>query len=370
MEWIPSYREAFYTKLQVDLDARGIDMEVLHGSPPASRRARKDSVAPPWATYISNKELSVKGTEVTWQPVFNAAKDADLIIVQNEAALPFTYLAMAHRRLGGPLVAMWGHGAHFNEAEANAAAEAVKRRVAPHVDHFFAYTQRSADIVADLGLPLDKISVVNNSRNSDANLQDTGQVDEELQVLLSEVGARSSHVGWMVSALDEWKRLPFLVDTLDEIRSRLPDFEFFVLGQGDDSTISTAASSRPWLHALGPRFAADKAAVGELADVTIQPGLIGLHAIDSFAFGTPMVTTEHPVHSHEFDYLIDGQNALVLAAGSSAAELGAATAELLTDRGRLSSLQTGCAASAGVYTIESMVERFADGIEAVIDRRE
>lgn len=369
MEWIPSYREAFYAQLRPILDARGIDMEVLHGSPPASRRARKDSVAPPWATFVPNKEIAVKGTEVTWQPVFHASKDADLIIVQNEAALPFTYLAMAHRRIGGPLVAMWGHGEHFNEAEANPAAEAVKRRVAPHVDWFFAYTQRSADIVAGHGLPPDRISVVNNSRNSDANLVHEGKVDDELKALLADVRARASHVGWMVSALDEWKRLPFLVDTLDEIRSRIPEFEFFVLGQGDDTTIVNAASSRPWLHALGSRFGADKAAVGELADVTIQPGLIGLHAIDAFAFATPMVTTEHPVHSHEFDYLVDGENALVLPAGSTAAELGAFTAELLSDSDRLARLQAGCEASARVYTIEHMVERFADGIEAALALR-
>lgn len=369
MEWIPSYREAFYTHLEPVLDARGIDMEVIHGAPPKSRSSRNDSVRPAWATFVPNKVMSIKGTEVTWQPVWRKARDADLIIVQNEAALPFTYIAMAHRRLGGPLVAMWGHGAHFNEEEANPAAEALKKKVAPHVDWFFAYTQRSADIVEGLGLPREQISVVNNSRNSDADLPNPGAVDPELAQLLADANDRSSHMGWMVSALDQWKRLPFLVETLDEIRSRVPDFEFFVLGQGDDKTIENAAKTRPWLHALGPRFAADKAAVGALADITIQPGLIGLHAIDAFAFRTPMVTTEHAVHSHEFDYLKDGENALVLTEGATASELGAATAELLLDPAALQKLQVGCDISAATYTIDGMVERFADGIEAALTLR-
>ena len=369
MEWIPSYREAFYTHLEPVLNDRGIDMEVIHGAPPKSRSARNDSVRPEWATFVANKVMSIKGTEVTWQPVWNKARTADLIIVQNEAALPFTYIALAHRRLGGPLVAMWGHGEHFNEAEANPAAEAIKKKVAPYVDWFFAYTQRSADIVARLGLPREQISVVNNSRNSDADLPTTGDVDPELARLLSEVSQRSSHMGWMISALDEWKRLPFLVETLDEIRSRVPDFEFFVLGQGDDKTIENAAQTRPWLHTLGPRFAADKAAVGELADVTIQPGLIGLHAVDAFAFGTPMVTTEHPVHSHEFDYLTNGENALVLGEGATAKELGAATADLLSDPEALATLRDGCAVSAATYTIDGMVQRFADGIENALKLR-
>ena len=82
MEWVPSYREPFYTHLEPVLNAKGIDMEVIHGSPPASRRARKDSVQPPWATFRANKELRLKGREVTWQPVFGASQGADLIVVQ------------------------------------------------------------------------------------------------------------------------------------------------------------------------------------------------------------------------------------------------------------------------------------------------
>ena len=366
MEWVPSYRESFYTNLAPVLDERGIDMEVIHGAPPASRRARNDSVRPPWATYVENKEFALKGKEVTWQPVWRTARDADLVIVQQEAALPFTYVALAHRRLGGPLVAMWGHGENFNPAEANASAEAIKRRSTPLADWFFAYTDRSAGVVEALGVPRERISVVNNSRTSDVLSEDATAVDPELSTLLADVKKRSSHIGWMASALNEWKRLPFLIDTLDHIRSRLPDFEFFVLGKGADQTVEEAAATRPWLHALGARFAADKAAVGALAMVTIHPGLIGLHAIDSFAFETPMLTTEHSVHSHEFDYLVHEKNAIVLEEGASAADLGNAAVDVLSDLDRLEVLRKGCAISANTYTIDAMVERFADGIEGAL----
>ena len=369
MEWVPSYRERFYTLLEPLLAERGIDMEVIHGAPPASRRARKDSVMPTWATFVPNKELHLKGNEVTWQPIWRASRGADLIIVQNEAALPFTYIALAHRRLGGPLVAMWGHGEHFNANEANQAAEAVKKRITPLADHFFAYTEKSAKIVEALGVDRSRISAVNNSRNSDAEITDLAAVDPEIAELVATVRARSSSVGWMVSALDEWKRLPFLVETLDEVRRHIDDFEFFVLGQGDERTIEDAAESRPWLHALGSRFAADKAHVGRLADVTIHPGLIGLHAIDAFAFGTPMVTTQLAYHSHEFEYLRDGHNALILGENASAAELGTAAAELLGDRERLAQLQAGCEESASQYTVEAMVDRFAAGIETALASR-
>lgn len=367
MQWVPSYREAFYEHLEPVLDQRGIDMLVIHGAPPASRRARNDSVEPPWATFVKNKEIAIKGVELTWQPSWRASRHADLVIVQQETGLLFNYLALATRRLRRQSVAMWGHGANSNPADANRAAESIKERVTPFADWFFAYTERSASVVEGLGFERDQITVVNNSRDSDLlATNDDDSVDPEIAALVATVKARSKHVGWMVSALDTWKRLPFLVETLDVIRHLVPDFEFFVLGQGDDLTIQEAAQTRPWLHALGSRFAADKSAVGAIADVTIQPGLIGLHVIDAFAFGTPMVTTEHSVHSHEFDYLVNGENALVLAEGATAAELGSATADLLRDPEKLQQLRAGGAASAASYTIDSMVERFADGIESAL----
>lgn len=367
MEWVPSYRETFYTLLEPALNDRGIEMDVIHGAPPASRRARKDSVRPPWATFIPNREIQIRGNEVTWQPVWRAARDADLLIVQQEAALPFTYLALAHRRLGGPRVAMWGHGAHFNEAEANSAAEALKKKTLPLADWFFAYSERAGTIAESVGLARDRITVVNNSRNSDALHADTSAVDPELSSLLETVVARSNHIGWMVSALDEWKRLPFLLETLDEIRSRVGDFEFFVLGQGDEQTMEDAVATRPWLHVLGSRFAADKAAVGHIADMTIHPGLIGLHAIDAFAFRTPMVTTELAYHSHEFDYLVDGENARILEEDATAAQLADVAAHLFDNPEVLDVLKAGCEQSAKTYTVEAMVERFANGIEAALD---
>ncbi len=367
MEWVPSYREAFYEKLKPRLDERGIDMLVVHGAPPASRRRRNDSVRPDWATFVENREATIGGRELTWQPVWRLARRAELVIVQQEAALLFNYVALAHRRLGGPKVAMWGHGENSNPASANGAAESIKKRATPFADWFFAYTERSAEVARRLGLSDEQITIVNNARTSDATLFDPADACPEVVEMLDRAQERSSHIGWMVSALDTWKRLPYLIETLDEIRSRVPDFEFFVLGQGDDeAVIFDAASRRPWLHALGSRFGADKAAVGAAAHVTIQPGLVGLHVVDAFAFQTPMMTVRNEIHSHEFDYLIDDENAVVLPEGASASELADATALVFADPTRLQNLQRGCARSAELYTIDAMVERFAEGIDAAI----
>ena len=94
----------------------------------------------------------------------------------------------------------------------------------------------------------------------------------------------------------------------------------------------------------------------------LNPGLVGLSVLDAFALGLPMVTCDLPYHSPEIEYLVDGENGLVLAADTSAAEYGDNVAALMNDSDRLNRLSAGALASAEQYTVEEMVDRFATGI--------
>jgi glycosyltransferase involved in cell wall biosynthesis len=66
------------------------------------------------------------------------------------------------------------------------------------------------------------------------------------------------------------------------------------------------------LHALGPKFGAEKTLYVSLGKVWLMPGLVGLGVLDSFAYETPMVTTQLPYHSPEIDYLQDGVNGVIV----------------------------------------------------------
>lgn len=371
MEWMPSYRRGFYEQLEPKLAAQGIAMSVVHGLPPASRSQRRDHSEPDWATLVPNRVAHIKGIELTWQPVWRHAKDASLIIAQQEAANLFNYYAMARRRLGGPRVALWGHGENPDPAAANPLAERVKAMTTPYADWFFAYTDHSAELVRSLGMADDRITTVNNSRSFDNAHFNGADAAPEVRELCSRVTSRSDHIGWMASALDESKRLPFLIETLDEIRARIPDFEFFVLGRGpSESVVFDAAASRPWLHAVGARFDADKVAIAETCSVMVHPGLLGLHVIDAFAFETPIVTTEFVSHSHEFDYLEDAVNASILAMTATSDDVAAAAVALLRSESSLDRLKAGCRSSAALYSLEEMTDRFSDGLVQALSVRQ
>ena len=363
MEWVPQYRVPFYWALRRRLCRDGIEVRLIHGDPPASRIGRQDNQSLSWAESVPNRFWTVGGLELTFQPVWKRLAGSDLIVLQQEAGLLLNYPALIRSKLGGTPVALWGHGHNFNPADANGPAEWVKAKSTRLADWVFAYTEQSAEVFRSLGIDDQRITVVQNTMDT-ASLQDGSEpISEPLAALLEAVRSRGSRVGWIVSALDRWKRVPFLLDVLDATRSRVENFEFFALGAGSDAAIlEEAGRSRPWLHALGPVFGPDKAAVGRLAEVTIHPGLVGLHVIEAFATASPMVTADISCHSHEIDYLEPEVNAVVLSPSATAADFASGVAELFDDHDRLASLQNGCRSAAEVYTMDAMVERFAAGV--------
>ena len=367
MEWVPQYRAPFYDALRAELARSGVDVRLIHGDPPPSRRKRRDEQRLPWAEVVGNRFLTIGGLEVTLQPVWRAWQPADLVVIQHEAGLALNYAVLSRARLGGPPVALWGHGENPNQVGANGTAEWLKRRMTPRADWIFAYTARSATVYESCGGDPARTTIVQNAIDVSALTSTDGVVSESVARLVDDVGRRTNHVGWMVSALDQWKRVPFLVNVLDAVRARVDDFEFFVLGAGASAPIlERAAQTRSWLHVMGPVFGADKAAIGRIARITVHPGLVGLHVIEAFATASPMVTADVAYHSHEVDYLEHGVNAIVLPRFATVRQFADAVAGLFEDETELRSLQAGCRSAASRYTLDAMVTNFAAGVNEAL----
>lgn len=364
MEWVPQYRAEFYDRLRVELDQRGVEMRLIHGDPPASRKKRNDSKVLDWATYVPNRLFTVKGLEITAQPVAKHLRGADLVVLQQETGLVLNYLMMALSRVGGPKVALWGHGHNFNPLEASGLAERVKARVTKWADWAFAYTSMSSEVFRSIGMDPNHITVVQNSLDIEPllNPDPAAEPSDDVAELVASLTDQGSRVAWVVSALDRWKRVPFLIEVLDRCAERIDGFAFIALGAGDQAHLLVeAAETRSWLHPLGARFGPDKAAVASLASATIHPGLAGLHVIETFATGAPMVTADINYHSHEISYL-DDTNSVMLAADASADDFAAAVERLFADEAELARLRVGCADASAIFTLDAMVGNFASGI--------
>ena len=336
---------------------------LVHGQATAVEAIRKDTGKLPWAIEVRNWSWRLAGRDMLWQPLPKAVSECELIVLMQESRLLSNYRWLFGLGPKQTRVAFWGHGRNFQSEAPGGWRERWKRRNLRAVDWWFAYTQMSADIVAEAGFPSERITVLNNAIDNSSFSADLAAVrDADVAALRNSISAGpSAPVGLYCGSLYPDKRLALLLDACDRIVAREPTFKLVVVGDGPSRTVlEAAASSRPWMHWVGVKRGRDKAAWFQAAQLYLSPGAVGLHVLDSFVSGTPMVTTQDALHGPEIAYLQDRVNGLITP--GDADSYASAVLSLLHDPALLAQIQGNAKASAKQYTLDEMVQRFLDGI--------
>lgn len=360
---LPRYREPVFQALRDALATQGIAFDLVHGQPTAAERRRGDEGALPWAQAVPNRYLTVRGTALVWQGLPACTRQADLLILTQENRILSNYPALAWPR-ASRRVAFFGHGRNFQARAPGGLAERFKRRLIHAVDWWFAYTELSRDWLIGCGYPAGRITSVDNAMDVDGLRADlhSARAQGLPATLRAELGiAPQAPVGLYCGALYAEKRLDLLVAAAQVARAHGSDLHLLVIGDGPlGPWLREQAATRPWLHALGARHGVPKAACFAAADVVLNPGLVGLHVLDAFAAGLPMITTRDAAHSPEIAYLQDGVNGLL--ADGNAQAFASASLALLADPATHDRLASAAGATADRFTVNHMARRFAQGI--------
>ena len=288
--------------------------------------------------------------------------------MEQASQLLLNYRLLWLQARGGPRIAFWGHGRNF-AADPGSVAERAKASISRRAHWWFAYTSRSADIVTDLGFDASRITVVNNAIDTKVLKAQVDGVDHaRLTVLRQELGIGPGPIGLFLGTLRADKDLQGLVEAGHHIHREHPGFRLLVVGGGPlEDDVRRWAEQQPWLHYLGERYGHDRAELLTLADLVLLPGWVGLVVLDAIVAGTPLITSGDSPHGPEIAYLRDGVNGLLVAHGSDPRTYAHAVLRVLDDPELLQSLVLGCAADRDLYSIESMVRRFGDGIRQALD---
>jgi L-malate glycosyltransferase len=368
LQTLSHYRVSFLEALSTRLQDESISLRVIVGQPDKISASRNDTSTLPWAEMVTNHHLGVGHRELIWQPCLAMVRTSDLVVVTQASSLLVNYALLAWRRLGGPKVAYWGHGLNLDIENASRLGEAVKRRFASKADWWFCYTEGTAKIVSTLGVPLNRLTVVQNAIDTSrlrAAHESLSRAD--VAAIRKELGIGAGPVAVWISSIYKGKRPTFMIEAADRIRSQINDFEFIVIGDGPDRHIfDHASTTRPWLHVLGAGKGLEIVGPASTATLLVNPGLVGLTVLDGFALGLPMVTCGISGHGPEIEYLESGVNGLVLPSDSSPQHFADSCVELLSQESELKRLSDNARQSSFVYTLEEMVERFSAGIKQAI----
>ena len=357
------YRTALFDRMRAECAKRGIDLHLVHGQASRRESVKKDEGSLPWAHKVHNRFWEVGARDLVWQPFPTDLRDADLVVVMQENRILSNYPLLLGRLWSPRRVAYWGHGVNFQSDAPGGLREKWKQMMLQRVDWWFAYTEMTAEIVRRAGYPQERITCLDNAIDNEAFERDLADVtDAQLQAMRVEIDApEGAPVGLFCGSLYPDKRLGYMIEAADRIHAALPAFRLVVIGDGPSAgEIRAAMETRPWLKWLGVRKGLEKAAWFGLADGVINPGAVGLHVLDSFCSGTPMMTTAEARHGPEIAYLKDGVNGLVVHGGAD--RYAEAVIALFNDRAKLDAIKQAALRDARHYTLDNMVERFADGI--------
>jgi glycosyltransferase involved in cell wall biosynthesis len=363
---LSSYRVPFLNRVRELLGERDVSFEVYFGSASGQDLQKGDDAELSWASTLRSRRFHLGPVEFWWDPIVWRALTTDLMVTEQAskqlANVPLSVL----QRCGLVRHALWGHGVNFQIPIESGRGEGLKRWFTSAAHWFFAYTTSSEDALVELGFPPDRITTFCNSTDVEgirATLSESAA-----SALRGELGIVEGPVVGFIGGLYPPKRPEFLLASLDEMRSRLPHLNAIIIGGGSQAGLAEEFSQeRPWLHYLGPRYDDDRVHYGQLFDVMVMPGLVGLNVVDAFALGVPTATTAVDYHSPEFVYLEDGANGIVIPATEEPEGFASAVVELLQDPPRLQRLKQGAWASGDQLGTEQMAERFVDGVISALE---
>ncbi|MEF8728835.1 MAG: glycosyltransferase family 4 protein [Accumulibacter sp.] len=352
-------------------DENGIELRLICGQPSKSAASRKDEGFLEWVNKVKNLYIPIEERkDLCWQPTPAGLPKPDLVIVMQENRILSNYSWLLKRALGGPKVAYWGHGRDLQSSNPDSLRNRFKRSLVSYTDWYFGYTELSRDILMMDGYPDEQITVVNNAIDTVQFRQDLDAVTTVMQIALHTKLKlpKDVIVGLYCGSLYPDKKLGFLVDACKAVHHQDPRFHLVVIGEGPSlGTLQELTADQDWIRLVGQQRDIEKAAYFSSAIMLLNPGGVGLHVLDAFTSGVPLVTTGNALHGPEIAYLENGKNGVITS--DSSFEYAAAVQKIIGDSRYRQALASAAREASLLYSVENMASRFVEGMLACLQKR-
>lgn len=358
--WLPEYRLPFFKELISLGKNDDIDYQIFAGETPPDSSGRKDALlSTSQFTVLKTKKVLIGGRSLLLHKVDSTWNKVDLIITEYAIRNLVTYKWLFSKRKNP--VAIWGHGRTYTKQNTKI-EEWLKNSLTKRSYWFFGYTALGVESVIATGFPRERTTTVMNSTDTSKLIRYSQSVtDAEIQKFKNDLQINSVNVAVFIGALDASKRLDFLVQSATQIEKEVQDFQLLIYGDGPEhANLVNATRNLPFIKICGRANLKTQSLISKIAKVILMPGRVGLIAVDSFALGLPIITTDWPWHAPEFEYLIDGFNSII--SKDDIENYSESVVALLNDVDKLARLKNQCLEDAKIYTIESMANNFHRGV--------
>lgn len=235
----------------------------------------------------------------------------DAVVLLGNALWPDTWLAAISARLSGKRVFFWTHGWVKRD---RAPVAFLRRRYYRLAHGLLLYGHVAKAIGIAQGFDPARLHVIYNSLDVDEQDRMRDAVSEQdLRAVRRRLfDDESTPVVVCVSRLTPVRRLDLLLDAASLLRRRGRPLNILLVGDGPERAALEARARALDLRVCfyGPCY--DEAELARLtmaANVTAAPGKVGLTAMQSLAYGTPVITHDDPFDQMpEWEAIVDGRS--------------------------------------------------------------
>ena len=280
----PSYREAIYRLMDSELD-----VDFLFGENATGGIAVMDPrVLKGFRGYLRN--IYKKSGKLVWQRGWRKAfsRRYDAYILTGNPGIRSNWVIAVIARLTGRKVYLWSHGLHGDESPMSLRKNMLYFRLASHI---LLYGERGRELMSARGIPCDKMTVIYNSLDYDRQVGIRNHMGDS--AFIRNYFGNDLPLACYVGRLIPSKKLDLLLDAMSHASCNL-----ILVGDGPQREMLEQKAEQPgltdrvWFY--GESY--DEQLTGTVlyySAVCVSPGSVGLTAMHSLTFGTPVVTHDN-----------------------------------------------------------------------------
>lgn len=236
-------------------------------------------------------------------------KEHDSIILLGDMKILSNWIAILICKLTGKEVCLWTHGIYGNE---NLIKMQLRILFLSLADQIFLYENRAKNILLKKGFSENKLKVVFNSINLD---EQTKAYKKHLTFVNKNEHNKIFNIIFF-GRLTRIKRVDILINAVIKLNTKYLSYKLSIIGDGPEKNnllkIVKSLNAEKYISFYNATYTEDEIAKFFLnSDLLVSPGNVGLNAVHSLSYGTPVITHnkfENQMPEHEI--IIESFNGL------------------------------------------------------------
>jgi glycosyltransferase involved in cell wall biosynthesis len=236
----------------------------------------------------------------------------DCIMLLGEMNIISSWIVCLIAKIRGKKIYMWSHGLYGNESFIK---KHIRLNFLKLADVIFLYENRAKKLLVKNGFDESTLDVVYNSLDFDIHQKHYHKLKKEDNTKVKKLFKDESlPIILFIGRVTEKKKINILIGAIDKLNQTKTSYNLLIVGEGDNLEFYKGSNQKcidsGWLNFYGKSY--DTEETGQLiynSDLCVSPGNIGLTAIHSLSYGTPVAShSNYNNQMPEVEAIIDGEN--------------------------------------------------------------